>query len=93
MHPRRIGIILTLAGLLAIGAINFAGVKGGAAMTAGLVAALVLLFGRGFLWNRGASFPPSGINRRNRWKYLILASVPWGALFLIWSYRIRPALK
>lgn len=92
-HHRRIGIILTLAGLLAIGAINFAGVKGGAAMTAGLVAALVLLFGRGFLWNRGAIFPPSGINRRNRWKYLILAAVLWGALFLIWSYRIRPALK
>jgi hypothetical protein len=70
-HHRRIGIILTLAGLLAIGAINVAGVKGGAAMTAGLVAALVLLFGRGFLWNRGAIFPPSEINRWNRSKYLI----------------------
>ena len=62
-------------------------------MTAGLVAALVLLFGRGFLWNRGAIFPPSGINRGNRWKHLILAAVLWVALFLIWSYRIRPALK
>jgi hypothetical protein len=92
-HHRRIGIILTLAGLLAIGAINVAGVKGGAAMTAGLVAAVLFLFGRGFLWNRGAIFPPSEINRRNRWKYLILAAVLWGALLLIWSYRIRPALK
>ena len=92
-HHERIGIILTLAGLLAIGAINFAGIKGGSAMTAGLVAALLLLFGRGFLWNRGAIFPPSEINRRNRWKYLILAAVLWGALFLIWWYRIRPALK
>jgi hypothetical protein len=35
----------------------------------------------------------SEINRRNRWKYLILAAVLWGALFLIWWYRIRPALK
>jgi hypothetical protein len=53
----------------------FAGVKGGTAKTAGLVAALALLFGRRFLWNRGAIFPPSEINRRNRWKYLILAAV------------------
>jgi len=68
-------------GLLAIGAINFAGVKDGAATTAGLVAALVLFFGRGFLCNRGAIFPPSEINRRNRSKYLILAAVLWGALF------------
>jgi hypothetical protein len=92
-HHARIGIILTLAGLLAFGAIDFAGIKGGSAMTTGLVAALLLLFGHGFLWNRGAIFPPSEINRRNRWKYLILAAVLWGALFLIWWYRIRPALK
>jgi hypothetical protein len=92
-HHARIGIILSLAGLLAIGAIHFAGVKGRASKTAGLVAALLLLFGRGFLWNRGAIFPPSVINRRNRWKYLILAAVLWGALFLMWWYRIRPALK
>jgi hypothetical protein len=80
-------------GLLAIGAINYAGVKGGTATIAGFAAAIALLFGRGFLWNRGAIFPPSEINRQNRWKYLILVAALWGALFLIWWYRIRPALK
>jgi hypothetical protein len=70
-HHFAIGLALTLVGLAAIGAIHFLGVRGSLATMIGAFAAVALLFGQGFRWNRGQIFPPSEINRQNRWKYLV----------------------
>jgi hypothetical protein len=77
-------------GLLAVAAIQYFGVKGSFATLLGAFAAFGFLFGRGFWRNRGPIFPPSEINHRNRWKYLILAAFLWGMLFMVWWYRMRP---
>jgi len=66
---------LILAGFAAVDAIQFFGAKGSLAALLGAFAAFTMLFGRGFLWNRGPIFPPPDINRQNRWKYLILAAL------------------
>ena len=77
-----IGLVLTLVGLAVVGVIHFLGVKGSLATMIGAFATFALLFGQGFRWNRGPIFPASEINRQNRWKYLVLAVLLWGALFL-----------
>jgi len=79
-----------LVGFVAVGTIEYVGVKGSFATLLGTFAAFALLFGRGFVRNRGPIFPPSKINRQNRWKYLILAAALWATLFLIWWYRVKP---
>lgn len=99
-HPRRpswaeryrlaIGLGSTIVGFAAVGAIRLFGAKGSFATLLGAFAAFTSLFGRAFFWRPGPIFPPSEINRQNRWKYLILAAFLWGALFLIWWYRVRP---
>jgi hypothetical protein len=55
----------------------------------GALGGFALLFGEGYRRNRGPIFPPSEINQQNRWKYLVLAAVLWGALFLLWWFRVR----
>jgi uncharacterized oligopeptide transporter (OPT) family protein len=92
-HHFAIGLALTFVGLAAVGAIHFLGVRGSLATMIGAFAAFALLFGQGFRWNRGPIFPPSEINRQNRWKYLVLAALLWGALFLLWWCRVRPLAK
>jgi uncharacterized oligopeptide transporter (OPT) family protein len=92
-HHFAIGLALTFVGLAAVGAIHFLGVKGSLATMIGAFAAFALLFGQGFRWNRGPIFPPSEINRKNRWKYLVFAAILWGSLFLLWWFRIRPLAK
>ena len=79
-----------MVGLLAVETIRYFGVRGSFATLLGAFAAFALLFGSGFRRNRGPIFPPSEINRQNRWKYLTLAALLWGALFLIWWFRVRP---
>ena len=92
-HHYAIGLVLTLVGFAAVGAIQFLGVSGSLATTIGAFAAFALLFGRGFRRNRGPIFPPSEINHQNQWKYLVLAAVLWGALLLIWGYRLQPLAR
>lgn len=92
-HHFAIGVALTLVGFAAVGAIHFLGVRGSLATMIGAFAAFALLFGQGFRWNRGPIFPPSEINRQNRWKYLILAAILWGALFFLWWFRVRPLAR
>jgi H+/Cl- antiporter ClcA len=92
-HHFAIGLVLTLIGLAAVGALQFLGVSGSLATLIGAFAAFALLFGPGFRRNRGPTFPPSEINRQNRWKYLLLTALLWGALFLIWWYRVRPLAR
>lgn len=89
-HHVAIGFGLTSVGLAAVGGIRFFGVEGSFATLLGAFAAFAFLFGMGFRRNRGPIFPPSEINRQNRWKYLILAGLLWGSLFLIWWYRVLP---
>jgi hypothetical protein len=81
---------LTLVGFAAVGSIQLASAKGSLATLLGAFAAFALLFSQGFLWRRGSIFPPSQISCKNRWKYLILAALLWGGLFLVWWYRVRP---
>jgi hypothetical protein len=89
-HQLAIGFVLVLIGLAAISAIRFLGLKGSLAMMFGGLAAFALLFGRGFLWNRGPIFPPSEINRENRWKYLTVAALLWLSVLLAWWFLVRP---
>jgi hypothetical protein len=89
-HHVAIGLGLAVVGFAAVGAIKFFGVEGSFATLLGAFAAFSFLFAKGFVRNRGPIFPPSEINHKNRWKYLILAASLWGALFVIWWYRVRP---
>jgi|SRR5271156_331603 hypothetical protein len=88
-HHFAIGLALSLVGLAAVGTIHFLGAKGSFATMIGALAGFALLFGEGYRRNRGAIFPPSEINQQNRWKYLVLAAALWGALFLLWRFRVR----
>ncbi|HST12976.1 MAG TPA: hypothetical protein VLL05_21535 [Terriglobales bacterium] len=92
-HHFAIGLSLICLGFAAVKAIQFFGVKGSFATLLGSFAAFALLFGRGFVRNRGPIFPPSEITRENRWKYSILAASLWGTLFLVWWYRVRPLIR
>ena len=81
-----------LLGFAAVGAIRLLGAKGSLAGALGAVAAFALLFGDGFVRNRARNldiFPPSEINRQNRWKYLTLAAVLWIGVFANWWYVAR----
>ena len=81
-----------LLGFAAVWAIRPLGAKGSLSGALGAFAAFALLFGSGFVRNqaRGNSiFPPSEINRQNRWKYLILAAVLWIGVFATWWYAAR----
>ena len=89
-HQFAIGFTLVLIGLAAISAIRFLSLKGSFAMIFGGLAAFALLFGRGFLWNRGPIFPPSEVNRENRWKYLSVAAILWLSVFLAWWFLVWP---
>jgi hypothetical protein len=95
MRPRAdgrqfaIGLTLWLVGLAAVGAIHFLGVKGSFAATIGAFSAFAILFGRALTWNRSPIFPSSEISRQNRLKYLVLAGLLWGAVFLLWWWRVH----
>jgi hypothetical protein len=80
---------LWLVGLAAVGAIHFLGVKGSFAATIGAFSAFAILFGRALTWNRSPIFPSSEISRQNRLKYLVLAALLWGAVFLLWWWRVH----
>jgi len=84
-----IGLTLSLVGLAAVGAIHFLGVKGSFATMIGAFSAFAILFGRALTWNRSPIFPPSEIYRQNRLKYLVLAALLWGAVFLLWWWRVH----
>jgi hypothetical protein len=78
-----------LLGFAAVGTIRLPGAKGSLGLSLGVFAAFCLLFGRGFLRNRGPIFPPSEITPKNRWKYLILAALLWTGVFATWWYALR----
>ena len=82
-------MVLTLVGFAAVGAIRLLGAKGSLAVALGGFAAFTILFGDGFLRNRGPIFAPSEITRENRWKYLIIAAVLWIGVFAGW-WLVRP---
>jgi len=88
-HQLAIGLALIVLGLAALSAIRLFGGKGSLELFLGGLGAFALLFGKGFLANRGPIFPPSRITRENRWKYLILAAVLWISLFAWWWYVLR----
>jgi len=88
-HQVAIGLVLVLIGFAA-GAIRFLIPKGSFAGMLGGLAGLALLFGGGFLRNRGPIFPPSEINRGNRWKYLTIAALLWLSVFVAWWFLVRP---
>ena len=92
-HHFAIGLGLWLLGLAAVAAIQFLGLKNSLATIVASFAVFAILFGTGFCRNRGPIFPPSEVNRRNRWKYLILAAVLWGSLVLLWWFRLKPLLR
>jgi hypothetical protein len=92
-HQLAIGLVLTFVGLAAVGAIHFLGARGSFATMIGAFAAFTLRFGQGFRWNRGPVFPPSTINRQNRWRYLVFAAIVWEALFLLRWFRVRPLAR
>jgi uncharacterized oligopeptide transporter (OPT) family protein len=84
-----IGLTLSLVGIAAVGAIHFLGVKGSFATMIGAFSAFAIFFGRALTWNRSPLFPSSEIFRQNRWKYLVLAALLWGAVFLLWWWRVH----
>ena len=88
-HHFAIGIVLTLLGFAAVGAIRLLGTKGSLALSLGAFAAFASLFGMGFRRNRGPILPSSEITGENRWKYLILAAVLWIGVFATWWYAAR----
>jgi hypothetical protein len=92
-HQVAIGLVLVLIGFAAVGAIRFLIPKGPFAGMLGGLAGLALLFGGGFLRNRGPIFPPSEINRGNRWKYLTIAALLWLSVFLAWWFLVPPLPK
>ena len=86
-HQFTIGVVLTLLGFAAVGAIRILGAKGSLAVSLGAFGAFALLFGEGFRRNRGPIFPPSEITPDNQW---ILAAMLWIGVFATWWHLVRP---
>lgn len=93
-YSRVIGLVLILVGFAALGAAGFFKLTGGPALALRGFGVLALFFARGFLWNRGPIFPPSPVNRANRWKYLTVLAILWLIILPIaWWFAARALEK